>query len=77
MKPRCLVQAPAHETDEELVWLQKLIDRTFEHANPHLTAIVSPQRRLTARQIAAYLQGTKHVAFAIRFQRARRAAIRN
>jgi hypothetical protein len=53
-----------HETDEDLVWLQALIDRTFEHANPHLAEIVKPERRLTARQVVTYLQGTKHVAFA-------------
>jgi hypothetical protein len=53
-----------HETDEDLAWLQALIDRTIERANPHLTAIVKPERRLTARQVATYLQGTKHVAFA-------------
>jgi Pyridoxamine 5'-phosphate oxidase len=53
-----------YETDAEVEWLQRLIDRTFERANPHLTAIVKPERRLNARQVVAYLQGTKHVAFA-------------
>jgi hypothetical protein len=53
-----------YETADDLAWLQALIDRTFERANPHLTAIVKPERRLTAGQVTTYLQGTKHVAFA-------------
>ena len=44
--------------------MQALIDRTIERANPHLLAIVKPERRLNARQVSRYLQGTKHVAFA-------------
>ncbi|MGH3109912.1 MAG: pyridoxamine 5'-phosphate oxidase family protein [Gaiellaceae bacterium] len=53
-----------YETDDELRRLQQLLDRTLERANPHLTSIVTPERRLTAEQVVAYLQGTKHVAFA-------------
>lgn len=53
-----------HETDDDVAWLQALIDRTFARANPHLAKIVKPERRLTARQVVTYLQGTKHVAFA-------------
>ncbi len=53
-----------HETEQDLAELQELLERTLARANPHLTSIVSPERRLTARQVARYLQGTKHVAFA-------------
>jgi len=53
-----------YETDEDLRWLQNLLDRTLASANPHLTSIVSPERRLTVRQVVRYLQGMKHVAFA-------------
>ncbi len=53
-----------YETDDDIRRLQELLDRTLARANPHLTSIVSPERRLTARQVAGYLQGTKHVAFA-------------
>ena len=52
------------ESDDEMVALQALIDRTFAHANPHLAGIVTPERRLNAHQVVKYLQGTKHVAFA-------------
>ena len=47
------------ESEDEIRELQALIDRTFAQANPHLAAIVKPERRLTARQVVRYLQGTK------------------
>jgi uncharacterized pyridoxamine 5'-phosphate oxidase family protein len=53
-----------YETEDDLRRLQELLDRTLARANPHLTSIVSPERRLTAGQVVRYLQGTKHVAFA-------------
>ena len=52
------------ETEDDVRELQELLDRTFARANPHLTSIVKPERRLSARQVVRYLQGTKHVAFA-------------
>jgi uncharacterized pyridoxamine 5'-phosphate oxidase family protein len=51
------------ESEDDVRELQALIDRTFARANPHLAKIVKPERRLTARQVVRYLQGTKHVAF--------------
>jgi hypothetical protein len=45
------------ETEAELAWLQELLDATFSRANPHLLAIVTAERRLNARQVAAYLAG--------------------
>jgi Pyridoxamine 5'-phosphate oxidase len=51
------------ETPEEIAELQALIDRTMAHINPHFAAIVTKKNRLTARQIVAYLQGTRIVAF--------------
>ena len=52
------------ETLTELAALQDLIDRSFAGSGSHLQAIVRPGRRLTARQVTAYLQGVKHVAVA-------------
>ena len=52
------------ESEDESRELQALMDRTLARANPHLLAIVKPERRLNARQVVRYLQGTKHVAFA-------------
>ena len=52
------------ETEEEIQQLQAMFDAHMALANAHMTAIVTPERRLTARQVVTYLQGTKHVAFA-------------
>ena len=52
------------ETESELAGMQAMFDAHLARANPHMTNIVTPERRLTARQVANYLQGTKHVAFA-------------
>jgi len=52
------------ETDAELGELQALFDAHLAHANAHMTAIVTPQRRLNARQVARHLSGIAHVAFA-------------
>ena len=52
------------ETDDEIAWIQAMFDAHLARANRHMTSIVTPERRLTARQVVTYLQGTKHVAFA-------------
>src|SRR5690242_20668305 len=52
------------ESGDDVRELQALLDRTFARANAHLASIVSPERRLNARQVVRYLQGTKHLAFA-------------
>ena len=52
------------ETDAELAQLDAMFQAHLARANPHMLAIVTPERRLTARQVATYLQSTKHVAFA-------------
>ncbi len=52
------------ETQAEIEELQSLFDATIARANPYMLSIVTPEHRLTARQVATYLQGTRHVAFA-------------
>lgn len=52
------------ETAAELVALQELLDRSFAASGDHLRSIVTAERRLTAAQVADYLQGVKHVSFA-------------
>jgi uncharacterized pyridoxamine 5'-phosphate oxidase family protein len=59
------------ESEDEVRELQTLLDRTLAQANPHLVSIVTPERRLEARQVVRYLQGTKHVAFATVDERGR------
>lgn len=51
------------ETDAEIAQLQAMLDAHLARANEHMLAIVTPERRLTARQVVTYLRGTKHVAF--------------
>jgi pyridoxamine 5'-phosphate oxidase-like protein len=47
------------ETPEELAALQRLLDASIAGSGPHLTAIVSAPRRLTARQLVTALAGMK------------------
>ena len=44
-----------YETDEQIGELQGLIDRSFAQAGPHLLSIMTPERRLSARQVVRYL----------------------
>lgn len=53
-----------HESPDEIAALQELLDRSYERAGSHLRSIITPERRLSAEQVVAYLQGTKHVAMA-------------
>ena len=45
------------ETPEELARLQQLLDDSAAHGGPHLRSILTAQRRLTAVQLCARLQG--------------------
>ncbi|MEO6579466.1 MAG: pyridoxamine 5'-phosphate oxidase family protein [Candidatus Limnocylindria bacterium] len=51
------------ETDAEVEYLQRLMDDTFAGANPHMTSIVTPEKRLRATQVVRYLDGIKYAAF--------------
>jgi Pyridoxamine 5'-phosphate oxidase len=46
-----------YETEDDLLALQDLLDRSAATAGPHLTSIMSPARRLTAEQLVDRLQG--------------------
>lgn len=52
------------ETAEEVAELQRLMDATMAHPNPHFASIVTKKSRLTAQQVVTHLQGTRIVAFA-------------
>ena len=45
------------ETADELARLRELLDRTAREAGPHLSGIISPDRRLSAEALCAQLQG--------------------
>lgn len=53
-----------HETPEDLAALQGLLDRSYAAAGAHLLNIHTPERRLTATQIAERLQGMRLLALA-------------
>jgi len=46
-----------HETSDDLVALQDLLDRSYENAGEHLLRIHTPERRLGAEQLAERLTG--------------------
>src|SRR4051812_19663459 len=51
----CL-NGPMHETAADLAALQDLLDRSYAKAGQHLLNIHTPERRLTAEQVADRLQ---------------------
>src|SRR4051794_30075773 len=53
-----------HETPEDLAALQELLDRSYASAGPHLLAIHTPERRLTAEQLSERLTGMRLLALA-------------
>lgn len=46
-----------HETSKDLTALQALLDRSFAEAGPHLLSIITADRRVDARDVAARLTG--------------------
>jgi uncharacterized pyridoxamine 5'-phosphate oxidase family protein len=53
-----------HETAEDLAALQELIDRSYAGAGDHLLRIHTPERRLSAAQVADRLTGMSLLALA-------------
>ena len=52
------------ETPEELAALQRLLDRSIAAGGPHLLRILTPERRLSAEQVATRLTGMRLLALA-------------
>jgi len=53
-----------HETEEDIVALQALIDRSYAAAGPHMLRIHEPERRLGAREVVERLTGMRLLALA-------------
>ncbi len=53
-----------HETPDDLTALQQLLDASDARAGAHLRSIITPQRRLTARQLAEVLTGMRLLVLA-------------
>jgi hypothetical protein len=45
------------ETAQDVARLQALLDRSYEAAGPHLREVITPERRLSAEQLAGRLEG--------------------
>jgi hypothetical protein len=52
------------EQPDDLAALQELIDRSYAAAGPHLLAIHTPQRRLSAEEVCERLTGMRLLALA-------------
>jgi hypothetical protein len=52
------------EQPDDLAALQELIDRSYAAAGPHLLAIHTPERRLSAEQVCERLTGMRLLALA-------------
>ena len=46
-----------YETPDEIIVLQALLDKSFQAAGPHLTEIVTADRRLNAEELCEHLSG--------------------
>ena len=53
-----------HESPADLAALQELLDRSYAAAGAHLRRIITPERRLTAEQVAERLTGMCLLALA-------------
>jgi uncharacterized pyridoxamine 5'-phosphate oxidase family protein len=53
-----------HETPDDLIALQDLLDRSADGAGPHLRSIITPERRLTAPEVCHRLDGMSLLALA-------------
>src|SRR4051794_30253390 len=53
-----------HETPEDLAALQRLLDRSYDAAGPHLREIVTAERRLSAEEVSSRLRGMCLLALA-------------
>ena len=52
------------ETPADLAALQELLDRSYDKAGAHLRRIITPERRLSAEQVAERLTGMRLLALA-------------
>jgi hypothetical protein len=53
-----------HETPEDIRALQALLDRSYDSGGPHLRSIITPERRVSAAELAARLVGMRLLVLA-------------
>jgi nitroimidazol reductase NimA-like FMN-containing flavoprotein (pyridoxamine 5'-phosphate oxidase superfamily) len=53
-----------NETEEDLKWLQDVLDRSDARAGRHLREVITPERRLSALELCTRLTGMRLLALA-------------
>lgn len=53
-----------HETTDDIVWLQALLDRSYHKAGEHLRSITTPERRIGAADLTPLLTGVQIIDLA-------------
>lgn len=53
-----------HETTDDMVWLQALLDRSYERAGEHLRSITTLDRRISAADLVPLLDGVQIIDLA-------------
>jgi uncharacterized pyridoxamine 5'-phosphate oxidase family protein len=53
-----------HETTDDVLWLQSLLDRSYQAAGEHLRSITTPPRRIPAAELPAILPGVQIIDLA-------------
>jgi hypothetical protein len=53
-----------HETPEDIRALQMLLDQSYDSGGPHLRSIITPERRVSAAELAARLVGMRLLVLA-------------
>jgi nitroimidazol reductase NimA-like FMN-containing flavoprotein (pyridoxamine 5'-phosphate oxidase superfamily) len=53
-----------HETADDLIRLQELLDHSYAAAGRHLRNVITPERRVSAEQLAARLTGMRLLVLA-------------
>jgi Pyridoxamine 5'-phosphate oxidase len=53
-----------YETETDLTAVQQLLDRSYAAAGPHLRAVITPERRVSAVELANRLTGMRLLALA-------------
>lgn len=53
-----------YETEADLTALQDLLDRSYAAAGPHLHRVITPERRVSAAELAGRLSGMRLLALA-------------
>lgn len=53
-----------HETRDDLIQLQNLLDRSFTQQGEHIRSIITDERRLSAAELSAHLTGMRLLSLA-------------